>query len=278
MQGEPGTVRFLTLPAFIIEKKMKSFLTVAAVAVGLMAGLQSCDPADDTLSAEEIASKLTGRWKYDVYDLNDVITNEKSVWTFNGNGEVVISQSSLSDSIWFNKEKCRYTISDNVITVTIPSDGDKRTFTVDAINSIILKCSKSTSVKNPSLNMNKEMTFHKVNVDYSKAILGTWQGTKMTGKETFGDEGHRWEFFNDGTYIYYDRDSLGNWVHGTNKLNEYIVDGDWLAFRWVDFQNIEYREYWDIDNLTNQMVWSATRKKENGGTDYTTIESVRVQE
>ena len=41
------------------------------------------------------------------------------------------------------------------------------------------------------LNLNQPHKYVKVNVDYSEAIIGLWEGVEMTGYETYGNSGRR---------------------------------------------------------------------------------------
>lgn len=68
----------------------------------------------------------------------------------------------------------------------------------------------------------------KVNVDYSKDIIGLWEGVEMTGYETYGNAEARIKYEADGTYTYY-RKVDGEWQALVEDLAEWNVDGDWLA-------------------------------------------------
>jgi hypothetical protein len=121
--------------------------------------------------------------------------------------------------------------------------------------------------------------YAKVNVDYSEAILGTWEGkvTSSEGSEYDDGELHRWEYKADGTYVYYVKDG-DNWVpYATNTLNEYFVDGTLLCTRWIDNEK-ENREWWEIASIKDGvMKWKALRQKEDGSTYTATFEMKKVQ-
>ena len=89
------------------------------------------------------------------------------------------------------------------------------------------------------------ISFEKATVDYSEAIIGTWEGHCTSEGSVFDDgQKHRWQYKADGTYVYYVKDG-DNWVPGDNTLNEYFVDGNLLCTRWVD-QGQENREWWEV--------------------------------
>ena len=79
-----------------------------------------------------------------------------------------------------------------------------------------------------------EQKYSKLNVDYSDKIKALWQGT-ASENQTYGDENHRWEYFADGSYTYFTKDSItGFWIPSVNVMNRYFMDGDLLAFNWID--------------------------------------------
>jgi len=119
----------------------------------------------------------------------------------------------------------------------------------------------------------------RVSNDFSKSIIGLWEGEELTGEITFGAADHRWEFKNDGTYVYYTKDAVsGSWLPDvTNSGNVYYVDGDYLSFRWVK-SAVEYQEWWDIDRCDDtEMIWSALRVADDESTFETTLKMKRIK-
>jgi len=53
------------------------------------------------------------------------------------------------------------------------------------------------------LELNQSHKYVKVSVDYSKDIVGLWEGVEMTGYETYGNAEARIDYKADGTYTYY---------------------------------------------------------------------------
>lgn len=70
-----------------------------------------------------------------------------------------------------------------------------------------------------------------------------------------------------------------NWIpNPTNTLNEYFVDGNLLCMCWIN-NGIEYREWWEIASIENNvMSWTGLRKKEDGTTYIASFSMVKVNE
>ena len=116
----------------------------------------------------------------------------------------------------------------------------------------------------------------KVKADYGEAVLGTWQGRCTSEGSEFDDgQEHRWEYKNDGTFVYYVKNENNEWEPSTNTLNEYFVDGTLLCTRWVDDEG-ENREWWEISIDGNRMNWTALRKKTDGTTYTAKFEMEKV--
>jgi hypothetical protein len=117
----------------------------------------------------------------------------------------------------------------------------------------------------------------KTSEDYSRDILGTWEG-RCTSKGSEFDDGqkHRWEYKDDGSYVYYVKDG-DNWVPGDDTTNEYFVAGNLLCTRWMEGTK-EFREWWDISIDGDKMNWTALRKDKAGKTFTVEFEMTRVEE
>ena len=115
----------------------------------------------------------------------------------------------------------------------------------------------------------------KVNDDYSKDIIGTWEGNCTSEGSVFDDgQEHRWEYKDDGTYVYYVKDG-DNWVPSDDELNEYFVDGNLLCARWIE-DGADNREWWEITIDGDKMNWTALREDEDGKTYTATFEMERT--
>ena len=121
--------------------------------------------------------------------------------------------------------------------------------------------------------------YERITADYSEDIIGMWEVTEMTGEETYNDDNARLAFLADGTYRYYRKDDTGDWqLVSTRDVEEYFVDGDWVATRWQETGGEMNYEWWDIDEIKDgQMKWSALREREDGTRFKTTFTWRKVE-
>ena len=100
----------------------------------------------------------------------------------------------------------------------------------------------------------------------------------MTGIETFNDANARLEFYGDGNYNYWYKNSNNEWEAVTNReYQNYFVDGKLLATRWKNIGETELREWWEVTSIKgNQMVWTALRQNEDGTTARQGMKWVKV--
>ena len=112
----------------------------------------------------------------------------------------------------------------------------------------------------------------KLDVDYSTKILGLWEG-RMTSEQSAYDDGqeHRWEFKEDGTFVFYLKNNKGIWEKKEDEYAQYFVAGNLLCTRWKNAGEgtQENREWWEITAMSGgSMIWTALREKADG-TQYT---------
>ena len=255
-------------------KRGIDFTSVLAtiVVVCSMFGLVSCSEEEE-ITTQDIALMrgIVGKWK--TYSINGEpgITNKKRVITYNNDGTV--SSTTFANEKWESSSSNKYYLNGSSYIEVNSSY---------AIKGVIASISEeeltySNLFSNEGYQC-QNMVSHKIKTDYSKAILGLWEGVEMTGKSTHGTSDHRWEYRADGSYTYYTKDAEGNWVaDASNSGNEYYVDGDFLGTRWIS-NNKEYREWWDIETCNDtEMVWSALRKGSNGKVFSTKMKMVRIK-
>lgn len=239
------------------------------------------------VTQEQIEEGIIGSWI--VADLNDqpALTNEKSVFTFVSPVKAYIGASFNARPElgypWLDLLEADVDITGNKVTLTRSSNDD--TIIVDELfisnntdaenqGSLIVK-----SIENGEETIITEDTIRlvKVSEDYSEDILGTWEGRCTSESSAFDDgQDHRWEYKNDGTFVYYVKDG-DNWVPSENESNEYFVAGNLLCTRWFD-GGTEYREWWEITIDGDTMSWAALREGEDGKTYTATFEMNRVTE
>lgn len=112
----------------------------------------------------------------------------------------------------------------------------------------------------------------KVPIDYSKDIIGLWEGVSMTGDVTYGNAESRLEYYADGTYTYFEK-HLGRWCPSENVDNVYSLDGARITHKWCPEEGTDYiSEWWDIEEIKGStMKWSALRERADGSRYTTTF-------
>ena len=114
--------------------------------------------------------------------------------------------------------------------------------------------------------------------EYTQDIIGLWECTELTGGVTFNDDNARLEFMADGTYNYYRKDEEGVWQLIPREMNEYFVDGDFLATRWNALgERVKY-ESWVIASLEEgNMDWYAIRLDAEGNTFEQVMKWMKIE-
>ena len=243
----------------------------------------------DVPTQAEVEQNIIGRWMTTTMDFQNIPTNNKIVFEFESLTKAYLNASLNSvpelPALWNKKTELTVAIVDNHIVLT----GQKDEHTASIFELIIAEMSADRMeciLIHSEINEKGEMvtspaffiTYEKVDKDYSADIVGMWEGQATSDEGTYGDgKQHRWEYKADGTFVYYVKDG-DDWVPSTNTLNEYFVAGNLLCTRWID-NEIEYREWWEIESIENDvMKWKALRQKEDGTTYTATFEMKKVTE
>jgi len=236
--------------------------------------LVACQPKDPVIDFDK--SSLVGKWKVITQNSQPVLTDNRIVYTFNEDGTgtqtLAADLENIGEQAWYMQQRLKYTLNGDALhtqwvnssvvlewlaSITAMS---KNEFTVDPSRILIQT--------QPFVDM-PTTTWQRVSIDYMDDIIGLWEGTSCTGI-TYGDHNHRWLYTPSGQYFYYSKDANDNWVISENSLNEYDVDGDYLACRWKQTADAkEDREFWDISINDKNMSWSALRQDANGLFDAT---------
>ena len=233
---------------------------------------------------------IIGKWM--LTEINDraITTNDKVVYTFVSSTEAYMSASFSNDSdmsnLWSDQREVDVAIADKTMTVTFHPGENMTTvdeLAVSTINNSEFKAdykATMTDAGNVVYSRQGTVRFTKLNVDYREAILGKWECTELNGVETYNDVNARLEFFADGNYKYWRKNSAGEWEAVTNReYQNYFVDGKLLATRWKNFGEDELREWWEIASIANgQMQWTALRQNEDGTTAQQGMKWVKVNE
>ncbi len=250
---------------------------LASVMLAATAGLMtSCatedNPGKPTGPSESVVKeKIIGKWKGITQDGAELTTNGRTVLTFNADGTRTVStsrfESNTNEYLFRNKQSGTYAIEGSQLKNYLDTnDGyDVAIYNIDVIDDSQLAMTMQ------NLNPGRKSVYKRVTADYSEEIIGLWEVTGMTGEETYNDDNARLAFLADGTYKYYRMSEAGEWeVVSTRDVEEYFVDGDWLATRWQEKDGEMNYEWWDINEIKDgKMKWSALREREDG-TRFTT--------
>ena len=245
-----------------------------AATAGLTAACTSNDdnPATPSGPSESvIKEKIVGKWKGATQDGTELTTNVRTVLTFNADGTRTVStsrfESNTNEYLFRNKQSGTYAIEGSQLKNYLDTnDGyDVAIYNIDVIDDSQLAMTMQ------NLNPGRKSVYKRVTADYSEDIIGLWEVTEMTGEETYNDDNARLAFLADGTYKYYRKSDAGDWqLVSTREVEEYNLDGDWLATRWQEKDGEKNYEWWDINEIKDgKMKWSALREREDG-TRFTT--------
>ena len=275
-------------------KKDVFYTLLASVMLAATAGLTTaCTSNDDNPatpngpSESVIKENIIGKWKAVTQDGTERVTDKLYVMTFNADGTMTYSSSTffqnLSKYTWRNKAPFTYSISGNVLTREGQEDGELRKafYEVTDINYQEMQMVFTSYILDgQTFSRDMKIGYERVTADYSEDIIGMWEVTEMTGEETYNDDNARLAFLADGTYRYYRKDDTGEWqLVSTRDVEEYFVDGDWLATRWQETGGEMNYEWWDIDEIKDgTMKWSALRERKDGNRFTTTFTWKKVDD
>ena len=271
-------------------KKMMHWMLAATLICGATL-FASCTNEDNPVKpTDNLAEKIIGKWITADMNGQPAPTNEKKVITFVSATKCYMSASLSSRPVagtqWLEQLETDVSIDGNKMTLTGHPKENTTTvdeYTITHINDNEFTANRKLTIKiDGNVVVYSEDSFHyvKVNRDYKEAILGTWEGHVTNSEGSVYDDGetHRWEYKDDGTYVYYVKDG-DDWVpYEGNTLNEYFVDGTLLCTRWID-NDVENREWWEIVSIKDGvMKWKGLRQKEDGTTYTATFEMTKVVE
>lgn len=259
---------------------------LASVMLAATAGLMtSCatedNPGKPTGPSESVVKeKIIGKWKGITQDGAELTTNVRTVLTFNADGTRTVStsrfESNTNEYLFRNKQSGTYAIEGSQLKNYLDTnDGyDVAIYNIDVIDDSQLAMTMQ------NLNPGRKSVYKRVTADYSEEIIGLWEVTGMTGEETYNDDNARLAFLADGTYKYYRKSDAGDWqLVSTREVEEYNLDGDWLATRWQEKDGEKNYEWWDINEIKDgKMKWSALREREDGTRFITTFTWKKVSD
>ena len=220
-------------------------------------------------------------------DGKPALTNDKAVYNFVSPTKAYISASfnahPESGSPWVDLIEADVAITGNKAVFSWQANEDMiivDEVSISSINEIEQQGSlivKSIVDDKETIVLEEQIRLEKINDDYSNDIIGTWEGRCTSDRSEFDDgQEHRWEYKDDGTYVYYVKDG-DNWVPSDDDGNEYFVAGNLLCGRWFE-DGTEYREWWEVSVYEDTMNWTALREDADGKTYTSTFEMKKVQE
>lgn len=199
---------------------------------------------EDTPAPATLDQQIVGKWMLTMFYGDIIPTNGKVVYTFHSATEGTLSASLLnttaSGATWTNHTPSTI----EIVGDTVKMIGTLNKTTSYQAEMIVTSISDSRmqTESNYTVYRNGEAVYEtngtsvwsKVAKDYSTDILGTWEGhvTNAEGSEFDDGEWHRWEYLDDGNYVYYHQDANGNWTPRASDLASYFVDGTLLCTRW----------------------------------------------
>ncbi len=252
----------------------KLFLAIAVAMMGIL--FAGCNK--DVEPDRGVAQKIIGKWITADSNGKALPTNEKVVYDFISTTEAYSSLSFMDETRkaapWKNREKSAVEIFGNDVTLTQNFDGKTVVIElhIENISDAFLIAKRTVTIRKEGGLVKSEediVRCVKLDEDFSTKILGIWEG-RMTSEKSAYDDGqeHRWEFKDDGTFVYFVRNEAGIWVPGDDTLNEYFVAGNLLCTRWIE-NGVENREWWEIATMNDKaMIWIALRE-EKDGSQYT---------
>ena len=259
---------------------MKKILALLVLATIVFAGCTKD-------KVNNLEKQIIGKWMTADINGQPAPTNEKVVLTFISDTKATMSASidhQEGGSPWDVLAEENVSINGNTVTLTGHPD-ENRTI-VDENNITAINDREFTTNRTITITMDGSEVvtrqfvdrFVKVTDDYKQTVLGTWEGHVTSDQSEYDDYlEHRWQYNADGTYVYYNKDG-NNWIpNPLNTLNEYFVDGNLLCMRWIN-NGAEYREWWEVASIEdNVMSWTALRKKDDGTTYTASFSMVKVQ-
>ena len=237
-----------------------------------------CNKGNEVEPDRGVAQKIIGKWITAETDSKVIPTNEKIVFDIVSTTEAYVSLS-LQDrqrekTPWNDRQKVDIEILGNDVTL---SHSPKTGMTVivelhvNAITSTTMIAKRTVTIRQDGglVKSDENMVrYEKLNVDYSKDIYGLWEGRMISDQSEYDDgQEHRWEFKDDGTFVFYLKNKKGVWEKKDDEYAQYFVAGNLLCTRWKNAGEgtQENREWWEITALgESEMVWTALREKEDG--------------
>jgi hypothetical protein len=233
---------------------------------------------EEPTPVENVAEKIIGKWMIADKDGQPIPTDMQTVYTFTSPTQGTVSTAITAVEVlgeqWNSSLPSEVSVDGTKVTLTnYPAENYK---TVEEFNITDISDTNFTALHKVTMfdknyifaYLESTFSYVKVEQDFADKVIGLWQCTGIQGVETYNDANALLEFHEDGTYKYWRRDELGDWIVVTNRdYQHYFVDGSLLATRWKEASLPAQRELWEIASISGQqMVWKALRLNEDGST------------
>ena len=263
----------------------KNWVLAATLVFGASV-LTACTSNDDNSAVDDgLAEKVLGKWILSEVEGHPLPTNDKVVFTFAENDQFFLSMSRVDNTDeylkWDNRILCQLKRDGDTFTITgSTADGNiEAIMKVRSITETELLADMDFTIVAPDSTHHEKMTqLYTRTPDYTEDILGLWEGRISSEQSVYDDNlDHRWEYKDDGSYLYYRHTADGQWVADVNLMSVYFVDGCLLCTRWEGNDGVEYREWWEIESIEDGvMKWNALRLNDDGSPFYATFQMKRV--
>lgn len=258
----------------------KKFLTLILVAVAMVFASCSKDKMENPSGPthQDIESKIIGHWIVTTRNGQEYLTNEQATMEFHTNHTCYSSASRetvFEEHFWAAKLLSTFKVTGNIVTMIVDGKqigyGEGNDVIISMRITEITKDSFTSDLYEITTPDGKTVTntsihvYQRVKDDFSKDVIGLWEGDTLYGEETYGNAEARIEYHEDGSYTYFKK-YADIWCPSENVNNEYVVDGNWLATRWRPQEGADYNyEWWEINYVKDgQMKWYALRENEKG--------------
>jgi len=150
------------------------YSTLLFVMLGIAASCQK----ETTPSEQYIKETILGKWKNVSVNDVEILTNSRTVETFNPYGG---RRTSLIYGNWMFQIGSSYSVSGNKIIIPLAPDAGGETLVETVLNMDNSTYEASVVVKEGSTETTQIWKFVRIYADYHVSIIGTWEGVEMTG-------------------------------------------------------------------------------------------------